>query len=74
MSYPVYILHEPLLHIMQDGIGVSWRLGVLGLFGVLAASLALVYAAGAVLAFYVDQPVQQWLRKNPPLKLGLKGR
>jgi peptidoglycan/LPS O-acetylase OafA/YrhL len=63
LSYPLYILHAPLL-LGFDKIFSGLRLGTAGLFGLGLLLLAGIYGICGVFAFYVDQPLQHWLRRR----------
>ncbi len=62
LSYPLYILHAPLL-LGFDKVFGGLKLGAGGLFGLGLLLLAGIYGICGVFAFYVDQPLQRWLRR-----------
>jgi peptidoglycan/LPS O-acetylase OafA/YrhL len=66
LSYPLYILHEPLL-LAFDKSFASLKLSTAGLFGLGLLLLAGIYGICGGFAFYVDQPLQHWLRRRFPL-------
>jgi exopolysaccharide production protein ExoZ len=64
MSYPLYILHAPIL-LLFDRHMVGLNLQGRGLWEWSAVMLAVIYAVSAVCTFYVDQPMQRLLRRWP---------
>jgi peptidoglycan/LPS O-acetylase OafA/YrhL len=62
MSYPLYILHLPLMLIMEASC-TSWlRLPLWGLYSLAVVDLAAIYAVCALVTLVYDQPVQRVLR------------
>jgi peptidoglycan/LPS O-acetylase OafA/YrhL len=63
MSYPLYILHTPLLLVLQlEGSGI--KLSRPGLYAMTAAVMVVFTAISALVAFGIDQPLQRWLRSR----------
>jgi exopolysaccharide production protein ExoZ len=65
MSYPLYILHMPLLLAFDRFFG-GLKLGAGALFGLGLLLLAGIYGICGGFAFYIDQPLQHWLRRRTP--------
>ena len=63
MSYPLYILHSPLIVIVEEQCG-GWRLDNRAVYGLAFAGLVSLYGISALAAFGVDQPLQRWLRRR----------
>jgi peptidoglycan/LPS O-acetylase OafA/YrhL len=63
LSYPLYILHSSLL-LVFDKMFPGLKLGTIGLFGLGLLLLAGIYGICGGFAFYVDQPLQHWLRRR----------
>jgi exopolysaccharide production protein ExoZ len=64
ISYPLYILHEPLIIAMDQQCGNHLRLGTAGLYALAIAGLIAIYAICALVAFGFDQPLQKLLRRR----------
>jgi exopolysaccharide production protein ExoZ len=63
MSYPLYILHMPLLFAFHQQL--HFRLsGRAATAGLAVALLIFIYGVAALFTFGVDQPLQNWLRRR----------
>ncbi len=61
MSYPLYILHTPLILVVDSSFG--WlRLGTVGLNMLAVAGFLALYLLIAIVTFALDQPLQRLLR------------
>jgi exopolysaccharide production protein ExoZ len=61
LSYPLYVLHVPLLLAIGAPLTGRLHLGLVGLYGLLAAVLVIVYSASALLTDWFDRPVRRRL-------------
>jgi peptidoglycan/LPS O-acetylase OafA/YrhL len=62
MSYPLYILHMPLMLILEASCTAWLRLPLWGLYGLAAVGLTAIYVICAFVTLVFDQPVQRALR------------
>ncbi len=72
VSYPLYILHPPLLLLTWRFAG-DFRLGQAGLYGMLLLGLSGLYGAAWLAAFGLDQPLQRALRRWGPVRPAIRG-
>jgi peptidoglycan/LPS O-acetylase OafA/YrhL len=70
LSYPLYILHYPLVHPLRAFVPGNDSLNALISFGSILASLVLAYLAYA----YVDHPLQLWLKGIVRPRVAVTGR
>lgn len=62
MSYPLYIMHEPLMLIMDIRIP-KLKLDIMGLYALFLFGLVVIFAVSAAVTFFFDRPVQRFLRR-----------
>ena len=65
MSYPLYILHAPLLLAVWQITG-SFHLATSGQWVMLGVGIMGLYAAAALATVTLDQPLQRRMRRFPP--------
>jgi len=65
ISYPLYILHTPLLLVFHSHAAVL-KLPPVGLYVLFFLGCAAIYAIAAAVAFCIDQPLQRRLRRIFP--------
>lgn len=63
VSYPLYILHVPIMLCVDEHIWGRWHFHGLGLIAFGAAYLSLLFGLSAAAAFLIDQPLQRRFRK-----------
>jgi peptidoglycan/LPS O-acetylase OafA/YrhL len=63
ISYPLYILHWSLFWISAYMLP-HWKLRTGGLVALFIAGTAGIFAVSTAAAFFVDQPLQRWLRRK----------
>lgn len=69
MSYPLYMVHEPLMLVMDQEIP-DLKLSLMGLYGLFAFGLAVIFSVAAGVTFFFDKPVQSLLRAVSTGKIG----
>ena len=75
MSYPLYILHGPLLFTLEHFADNRLRFGAIGLYLFTLAVLIAVYGLCAGVTFKLDQPLQRLIaRRIRPARAALAGR
>ncbi len=62
LSYPLYILHAPLL-LAWDQFSRALKLSLLDLYGLSFVGLLTLYLAAAAVTFWYDQPLQRQFRR-----------
>lgn len=62
VSYPLYILHMPLIVVVITQFHLP-KLHMTGLYTALLGGTVIVYAISAAATFWLDQPLQRWLRQ-----------
>lgn len=63
ISYPLYILHIPIMLCVDERIWGRWHFHGVALLAFGAAYLALVFALSAAAAFLIDRPLQRVFKK-----------
>ena len=63
MSYPLYMLHEPLMLILDQEFG-QLKLSQFGLYVLLVIGLVVILGVSAVVTFGFDRPLQRWVGRS----------
>lgn len=62
LSYPLYILHTPLMLVFHTN-AAHLRFGGFGMYFLFLAGLVVIYAASQFVTVFYDQPIQKGLRR-----------
>ena len=62
LSYPLYILHEPLLLVFHNNVA-NLKLGRFSLYLLFLAGLVVIYAVSQSVSLFYDQPIQRKFRR-----------
>jgi exopolysaccharide production protein ExoZ len=63
ISYPLYLLHVPLIFLMDRGFGGRLHLPPAGLYALVVMGLVVIFLVAALVTRLFDQPLQRGLRR-----------
>jgi peptidoglycan/LPS O-acetylase OafA/YrhL len=63
LSYPLYILHDPIMAIVNNQFGSVLRIGPVALWIFSIVLFCMVYLVCTMITFFIDQPLQKLLRR-----------